>query len=317
MDCEILESIEDKYEVIQQIGSGTYSNVFLLRDCNYNLFAAKQLKILQKMLGFPINSIREISILKDLKCKNIVDLRKIISTSNNIVYLVFDYYKYDLSKLLYGEMNSIITKNHIIYYMKQIINSIKECRDNFIIHRDIKPSNIFITDNNEIKLGDFGLARRVKQGAVHTSHVVTLYYRAPELLLGSKDYSYEVDMWSVGCVLFEMMAKKPLFFTEFKNHNVDIAQMDLIFSICGTPNIKEWQELEKLDKNSLFKNKIPKPNKLKEYLQKNLPICFHGAIDLLLKMLEITPSKRITPDEALQHPFFLDNNISPQSLGLI
>lgn len=315
MQCEMLESIEDKYEVVRQIGEGTYSNVLLCRDRENNMYAAKQLKILQKVLGFPLSSVREISILKEMRCRHIVSLREIITTKKDVVYLLFDYYKYDLSKVLYNSVN--VTYKHIICYAQQIINSLKECRDNHILHRDIKPSNIFISENNELKLGDFGLARRTKQGAAYTACVTTLYYRAPELLLGSNDYSYEVDMWSAGCVLYEMMAKKPLFFAEHGNKNTVIAQMDLIFDICGTPNSKEWPELEKLDKNSLFKNKIPKSNKLKGYLQKNIPVCFHGAIDLILKMLEITPSKRITPDEALQHPFFLENNIDPESLNSI
>ena len=204
--CETLrvKQIEDIFETINAIGEGTYGTVYKCREISTNrILALKKIKILksQENEGFPLNSIREIRILRSLRHDNIIGLRYIITTEEDQVYLAFDYCEYDLYGLIYSEEN-VVTELHIVSFIKQLLVSLKVCQDSHIVHRDLKPANIFITHDNVLKLGDFGLARQIcDTNTRYTSKVITLYYRAPELLLDCKKYKYEVDIWSVGCII--------------------------------------------------------------------------------------------------------------------
>ena len=178
------------------------------------------------------------------------------------------------------------------------------CQDSHIVHRDLKPANIFITRDNVLKLGDFGLARKIDEetNKKYTSKVITLYYRAPELLLNCQKYRYEVDIWSVGCIIYELITKDPLFQCPRENAEA-IPQAIAIFKICGTPDPDDWPEFKDLDKNDLFTHKTKQPNRLKEHLEEKIPERFKDSIDLLLQMLQLNPSKRITAEQAMMHPF--------------
>lgn len=301
--------IKDRYDIIAEIGKGTYGEVYKVRDKHTNaILALKKINILQPFDGFPLNTIREIKILQSQNHENVIGLRAIVdSSTEERVYLAFDYCEFDLYGLLYYSGETLLTEKHIACYIKQILLALKVCNDCNIVHRDLKPANIFITRNNILKLGDFGLARKIveERDARYTSNVITLYYRPPELLFGCQIYAYEVDIWSVGCIIYEMITKKYLFQSEraIEAKNLTISQLKSIFTICGIPDSKEWPEITKLDKDQLFISQGPKPSHLLEHLQNTIPPEFSDAIDLLVQMLQLNPSKRISAEKAHMHPF--------------
>ena len=318
--CATLQvgNIKDRYDIIKVVGKGTYGKVYKCRDKKNPslIIALKKIKILQPSEGFPLNSIREINILKSLHHDNIIGLREIITTKDDRVYLAFDYCEHDLFGLIYSAQEGVVTELHLVSYIKQLLVAIKVCQNSNIVHRDLKPANIFLTANNVLKLGDFGLARRIFENQTrYTSKVITLYYRAPELLLDCRQYKYEVDIWSVGCIIYEILTKKPLFQCAVKS-NEAIPQAQAIFNICGTPDLEEWPEFKVLDKDSLFVGKVPLPNKLRQHLESTIPEKFKDSIDLLLQMLHLTPSKRISAEDAIMHPFIAKygDSIEPSKL---
>ena len=318
-----VDKIEDRYSIIMQIGTGTYGTVYKCRGPDGQIVALKHIKIMARISskdGIPLSTIREINILHMLKHENIVTLKEIVSTKDDQIYFVFEYCEFDLFGLLYDkEIRSKITMNHLISYQKQLLLALKTCHSNCVLHRDIKPANVFITKDNIVKLGDFGLARKMykERNVKYSSGVITLYYRAPELLMGSKNYGPEVDIWSVGCVFFEMITKDLLFRSPRDSLNRGLAQLERIFEICGTPNFEEWPEAENFD--IIKKIKEPKPNKLKAILHEKIPSEYSEIIDLIEGMLQLSPSKRITAEEAYNHPFFqkFDDNINPDKLPIL
>jgi mitogen-activated protein kinase 15 len=189
-----------------------------------------------------------------------------------------------------------------------MLKAIKFLHSADIIHRDLKPSNIFINSDCHVKLGDFGLARTVdhdfKRGTVVTEYVATRWYRAPEMILGAQKYGKPIDMWSVGCILYEMLVGTPLLPGKSTKE-----MMKMMFSVTGFPDRKEYNEVKKefmiqIDYDDLLKDKIKR--------KKNIIQMVSGftndnvAIDLLLKLLQFNPKKRLTAEEALEHPYVAD-----------
>ncbi|EGR33715.1 hypothetical protein IMG5_043180 [Ichthyophthirius multifiliis] len=181
---------------------------------------------------------------------------------------------------------------------KQILDAVDYCHSNGVLHRDLKPQNILVSDNDEIKIADFGLARAFNYPMKElTKDIVTLWYRSADLLLGEKKYDLSIDMWSVGCILAEFITKIPIFMGDSQ-----IDQLFKIFKVTGTPNQQIWPEVVKYED---FKTSFPRFQA--DNIFRNQPkfqIIGEYGIQLLESLLTIVPYKRLNAYEALNTPFF-------------
>jgi len=281
------------YKKLEKIGEGTYGVVYKAQHKeSKRIIALKKIRLEHEDEGVPSTAIREISILKELSHDNIVQLLDVINV-NCKLFLVFEFLDQDLKKYL--DMVPTVDPLLVKSYLFQLLSGINYCHSHRIIHRDLKPQNLLIDQNGSLKLADFGLARAYcVPFRTYTHEVVTLWYRAPEVLLGSKEYAAPLDMWSAGCIFAEMVTKRPLF-----PGDSEIDQIFRIFRTLGTPGEEEWPGVTKLPD---YKPTFPKWKK--QSLGQNLPNIDPQGLDLLKQMLIYQPSKRISAKEALQHPYF-------------
>ncbi|KZV42016.1 cell division control 2 isoform 1 [Dorcoceras hygrometricum] len=287
-----------QYEKVEKIGEGTYGVVYKARDRVTNeTIALKKIRLEQEDEGVPSTAIREISLLKEMQHANIVRLKDVVHSEKRL-YLVFEYLDLDLKKHM-DSCPEFFQNPHLVKrFLYQILRGICYCHSHRVLHRDLKPQNLLIDrSTNSLKLADFGLARAFGIPVRTLTHeVVTLWYRAPEVLLGSRFYSTPVDIWSVGCIFAEMANQKPLF-----PGDSEIDELFQIFRVMGTPNEDVWPGVTSLPD---FKFTFPKwPAKDLATVVKNLDA---SGIDLLHKMLRYDPSKRITAKIALEHEYFKD-----------
>lgn len=281
-----------------------------------DIVAIKKVKIFNHNQALPQSFYRETSNLQALKHQNIINLREVFrSPSEAEPYMVFDYCEFDLDGLIHNRNNSRLSIQSIKSYFKQMLEAVKACHDADIIHRDLKPANIFITRNNVVKLGDFGLSRDLTKGnSQRTLGVVTPGYRAPEIILGNQQYEYESDIWSLGAILFEMLTGVPL----FRPHtSTDMSQLAAIVFVMGKPTNEDLANSNYSNLGIL--NMIQDSNRNLESL---LSECLVGeaaaAIPLILGMLRYNPSQRISIEEALCSPFLSDEyETDPSNLPTI
>jgi len=195
----------------------------------------KKIKIEHCDEGIPSTAIREMSLLRELSHPGIVNLLDIVHGENKL-YLVFEFFNLDMKKYLDKKM-APMSVPHVKSIIWQVLQGLLHCHQRRIMHRDLKPSNLLIDeDEKRVKIADFGLARSFGLPLKSYTHeVVTLWYRAPEVLLGSKVYSTGVDIWSLGCIFFELAHRKPLFYGES-----EIGQIFKIFKCLGTPSEDLW-----------------------------------------------------------------------------
>ena len=284
----------EKYLKEEKVGEGTYGVVYKCKVKDTNDYVAlKKVRLENEDEGIPSTSIREISILKQLHHQNIVNLVDLIHGEKKL-YLVFEYLDYDLKKYL-DFKGAPLPLNLVKSYLYQITAAIRYCHSKRILHRDLKPQNLLLNKNGIIKVADFGLARAFGIPIKTLTHeILTLWYRAPEILLGQKEYSTPVDMWSIGLIFYEMAHRKPLF-----TGDCEIDQIFKIFQMYGTPTEKTWPGITKLPE---FKLTFPqfKPKGLEAYNTNLDPV----GLDLLSKMIQQDPCKRISAKQALRHPYF-------------
>ncbi|KEG02546.1 cdc2-related kinase 2, putative [Plasmodium vinckei vinckei] len=287
----------EKYHGLEKIGEGTYGVVYKAQNSDGESFALKKIRLEKEDEGIPSTAIREISILKELRHSNIVKLYDVIHAKKRLI-LVFEHLDQDLKKLIDvcdGGLESVTAKSFLL----QLLNGIAYCHEHKVLHRDLKPQNLLINREGELKIADFGLARAFGIPARRYTHeVVTLWYRAPDILMGSKKYSTPIDIWSVGCIFAEMVNGRPLF-----PGVSDTDQLMRIFKILGTPNSQNWPDVFKLPKyDPNFPVYEPLPW---ETVIKGLD---DTGIDLLSKMLKLDPNQRITAKQAIEHPYFKETN---------
>ncbi|KAL3833460.1 hypothetical protein ACJIZ3_008196 [Penstemon smallii] len=242
-------------------------------------------------------TLREIKLLRHMDHENIIAIKDIIRPpelqSFNDVYIVYEVMDTDLHQII--RSNQELTDDHCQYFMYQILRGLKYVHSANVLHRDLKPSNLFLNANCDLKIGDFGLARTTSETEFMTEYVVTRWYRAPELLLNCSEYTDAIDVWSVGCILAEILTKEPLFPGKDYVH-----QLRLITELLGTPDETSLKFLRSDNARRYVKQLPLYP---KQQLSVRFPSMSPMALDLLGKMLVFDPTQRITVDEALCHPY--------------
>ncbi|EKX36688.1 hypothetical protein GUITHDRAFT_89936 [Guillardia theta CCMP2712] len=288
----------DKYIKLEKVGEGTYGVVYKAKEKSTQaIVALKKIRLDAEDEGVPSTAIREISLLKELQHPNIVNLKDVIHSENKL-HLVFEFLDNDLKKHMDGfNANGGMPGHMVKSYMYQMLQGISFCHAHRVLHRDLKPQNLLIDRNGTLKLADFGLARAFGIPVrTYTHEVVTLWYRAPEILLGSKHYSTPVDIWSIGCIFAEMVSRRPIFAGDS-----EIDELFRIFRALGTPTEETWPGVTQLPD---YKPTFPQwaGKSLKEILTSMEP----SALDLLSQTLVYEPSKRCSAKTAMNHDYFLD-----------
>uniref|UniRef100_A0A4X2M9C2 cyclin-dependent kinase n=1 Tax=Vombatus ursinus TaxID=29139 RepID=A0A4X2M9C2_VOMUR len=288
----------EEFQCLNRIEEGTYGVVYRAKDKKTDeIVALKRLKMEKEKEGFPITSLREINTILKAQHPNIVTVREIVVGSNmDKIYIVMNYVEHDLKSLM-ETMKQPFLPGEVKTLMIQLLRGVKHLHDNWILHRDLKTSNLLLSHAGILKVGDFGLAREYGSPLkAYTPVVVTLWYRAPELLLGAKEYSTAIDMWSVGCIFGELLTQKPLF-----PGKSEIDQINKVFKDLGTPSEKIWPGY----------NDLPAVKKMTftEYPYNNLRKRFGALLsdqgfDLMNKFLTYYPGRRINAEDGLKHEYF-------------
>uniref|UniRef100_UPI00358FB522 cyclin-dependent kinase 1-A-like isoform X1 n=1 Tax=Myxine glutinosa TaxID=7769 RepID=UPI00358FB522 len=261
----------DDYIKLEKVGEGTYGVVYKGKHKKTgSIVALKKIKIENEDEGIPSTAIREIALLKELQHPNIVGLKEVLLiVGDSKLYLVFEFLAMDLRKHL---------------------DSLPR-----ILHRDLKPQNVLVDTKGTLKIGDFGLARALGIPVrIYTHEVVTLWYRAPELLLGAVRYSTPIDCWSIGTIFAEMAQARALF-----QGDSQIDQLMVIFRTLGTPTGAVWPGVEHLPD---FQQSFPKWKG--RGLAEAVSSLDSQGLDLLTQFLQYDPARRMSAKKALKHPYF-------------
>ncbi|QPG76043.1 mitogen-activated serine/threonine-protein kinase [Brettanomyces nanus] len=297
---QVTFNVSEYYEIKEIIGEGAYGIVCsaIYKPTNQRV-AIKKIRPFERTM-FCLRTLRELKLLKHFSHENIIGILDIQIPYDfehfNEVYIIQELMETDLSRVIRTQK---LSDNHCQYFIYQTLRALKALHSADVLHRDLKPSNLLINSNCDLKICDFGLARSIASKEDNygfmTEYVATRWYRAPEIMLTFQEYTTGIDVWSVGCILAEMLSGRPLFpGTDYHN------QLQLIIEVLGTPcaddynGIKSWRAKEYIRmlpfrKKREFSELFPDANPL--------------AADLLEKLLTFNPKKRITVTQALEHPY--------------
>ncbi|NWH77392.1 CDK3 kinase, partial [Piaya cayana] len=290
-----MDASQEVFQKVEKIGEGTYGVVYKARHKRTGqLVALKKIRLDAEVEGVPSTAIREISLLKELKHPNIVSLLDVVHSQKKL-YMVFEYLNQDLKKHMDSSPIGELPLSLVKKYLFQLLQGVRFCHSHGVIHRDLKPQNLLINEAGAIKLADFGLARTFGVPLrTYTHEVVTLWYRAPEILLRCKHYSTAVDIWSIGCIFAEMVTRKVLF-----PGDSEIDQLFRIFRTLGTPTEATWPGVTQLPD---YKKDFPQWTR--KEIKEIVPNLDRDGRDLLVQLLLYDPSKRISAKAALDHQYF-------------
>eukprot|EP00474_Spongospora_subterranea_P008933 CRZ09391.1 hypothetical protein [Spongospora subterranea] len=306
------------------IGQGAFGKVYKAhrKDNPTKFVAIKHMNSVREGMGIPQDAYREIKVLKEISRfphENIVTLERVFMNPRGAgdapgLSLVYDYAEHDLGEIIRHHRKSSMRMEirMIKSIIWQLLKGVQFLHENWIMHRDLKPQNILVTDSGDqpgtVKIADFGLARLFQdplRSLAADGDVCTIWYRAPELLLGAAHYTRAVDIWSIGCVFAELIIARAIFqgIEVKKKHAVQADQLKKIFRVLGKPTVEQWPDVVHL----IFHNEIAAwPNSEFEFcLPQLLKIDRNSALcDVLLHLLEYDPKQRYTAEQALQHRWF-------------
>ncbi|KAI6216500.1 Protein kinase domain-containing protein [Aphelenchoides besseyi] len=293
-------------QILNSISESTFGVVVRAQERQTDeIVALKLLKMEKKKEGLPITLLREINLL--MKCRNhpnVVRFKEIVTDSTGEkIYMVMEFVEQNLCALMrqLKEREKRFTLPQVKSLMHQLLSGLAYMHDEWVIHRDLKTANLLLSHGNILKIGDFGLAREYGDPVkAYTQLVVTLHYRAPELLLGAKKYSTAIDMWSVGCIFGEFFKLNPIL-----PGTSEADQTKRIFDLIGTPSESSWPGYNDLPFVSAIKWPVNPKNKLHGKFYGHLHKSKTG-LDLMKRLLTPCPEKRISAEEALKHQWFKD-----------
>lgn len=307
----------------EKLGEGTYGSVYKAVDkATGRVVALKRVK--EKNLdreGMPQTSLREVALLRRLRHPHIVSLVEVVVGSRvDSIFLVFEYCAFELARLV-DSLPKPFPLAEVKCALHQLLRAVAHLHANGILHRDLKLSNLLINDEGELKLCDFGLAREHSadddasehSDGPYTPRMVTLWYRAPELLLNAPRYGLAVDMWSVGCILGELLLHRPL----LPGSN-ETQQLEMIFELLGTPSVSIWPDLAALPAfRDVVQHMDEQPyNELPTRLAKMRPS--DSTLDFINGMLTFDPKRRLTVSGALRHRWFhADYPLAAKNIGSV
>lgn len=292
----VVDSVHD-YEKIKRIGEGTFGVVYKARDRRTGeIVALKKLRMDRERDGMPVTSVRELRVLESCSHPHLVRLLRVVTGATlDSVFLVFEYCPHDMGRLV-DSMPRPFHESEVKCLLQQLLEAVAYLHGRWVMHRDLKLSNLLLTHQGQLKLCDFGLARHFRPyyDEPYTPGVVTLWYRAPEVLLGAEAYTEAVDSWSCGAIFAELLRGEPLF-----PGRSETEMVDRICRLLGAPNEKIWPGFSRLPAAVALRL----PQQPYNYLRKEFPSLSAAGVDLLGGLLTYDPRKRLSALAALRHPY--------------
>ncbi|GMF65624.1 unnamed protein product [Phytophthora lilii] len=288
--------IDDKYKFIKVIGRGASAEN---TETNEKVAVKKISRAFEDLVDAK-RILREIKLLQHFDHENVITIVDLLPPPSlaqfEDVYIIADLMETDLHRIIYSRQP--LTDDHVQYFLYQILRALKYIHSANVLHRDLKPSNLLLNSNCDLKVCDFGLSRGVapeEDNMELTEYVVTRWYRAPEIMLSSREYTKAIDIWSTGCIFAELLGRTPLFPGDDYIH-----QLQIICDKIGTPCEEDLHFVVSERAKRFMKNQPMRPG---VPFAKLFPKATPEAIDLLQRMLVFDPAKRISVEEALEHPY--------------